>query len=237
MISGILQARTGSTRFPNKVLQDLGGMSVIERIVKQVSASGAIEQIILNTSDDPRDDALARHGEDIGLKVYRGDEDQIMHRLLGAAEMFEASVIVRLLGDCPLSDPEMIDDFVATLLSDSTLDMVTNQHPHSFPDGYDISVIRLEALHRACNDIAQTGRPEHMSEFWREGSDYAVKNIEAEKNYFQDYRVTLDYPKDLEMIRCVVTTLNANDRILHLDEVLECLERHPEIANMNKEYI
>ncbi|GJL84792.1 MAG: spore coat protein [Micavibrio sp.] len=237
MINGIIQARTGSSRLPNKVLKDLGGISVIQRIVKQVRAAEKLDQIILTTSDQPRDDALAKHAKEVGIEVYRGDEDKIMHRLLGAAKTFNTSVVVRLLGDCPLSDPELIDSFVETLLRNTELDMVTNQNPHTFPDGYDISVIRIEALRKACRDIEDTGRPEHLSELWREGSGYHIKNIEAEKNYFQDYRLTLDYPKDLDMIRHVVEYLNCENRVVHLGEVLKYLEDHPDVAQINKEYI
>ncbi len=237
MINGIIQARTGSSRLPNKVLKDLGGMTVIERIVKQVRGAQKLDHIILTTSGHPRDDVLAQHAKDIGIEVYRGDEDKIMHRLLGAAETCETHIVVRLLGDCPLIDPKLIDEAIDTLTKNPDLDMVTNQNPHTFPDGYDISVMSIESLRKACADIEEKNRPEHLSEFWRDGAPYQFKNITAAENYFENYRLTLDYEKDLTVLRHVIKGLHAENRILYLDDVLNYLQANPDIANINKEYI
>lgn len=237
MIGGIIQARTGSSRLPEKILMNLDGVSVLEHLVKQVRISKRLQNIVLATSNLERDNKLADHARSIGLNVYRGDEQKIMTRLLGAAEQYGITVIVRLLGDCPLSDPEMIDAYVAELENNSGLDMVTNQHPHTYPDGYDISVIRVESLRRLCRNFDQSGEAEHMSGFWKEGSGFTVKNMTAEEDYFARFRMTLDYPKDLDAIQMVVKSLNGGKRVLYLRDVLNYLETHPETAAINKEYI
>lgn len=237
MIGGIIQARTGSSRLPEKILMKLDGVTILEHLVKQVRASKRLRGLVLATSDLERDDRLADHAGSLGLDVYRGDEQKIMSRLLGAAERYGITMIVRLLGDCPLSDPEMIDAYVAELESDPGLDMVTNQHPHTYPDGYDIAVIRIEALRHLCRSFDQNGETEHMSGFWKEDSGFAVKNMNANENYFTRFRMTLDYPKDLEAIQNVVKSLKGGKRVLYLRDVLRYLEAHPETAAINKEYI
>lgn len=237
MISGIIQARTGSSRLPNKIMMELGGGTVLEHLVKQVRASDMLEQYILATSDHPRDDVLAAHAETIGLHVYRGNEQKIMSRLKNAAVKFNAGIVVRLLGDCPLSDPEMIDSYVEKIQSEPDLDMVTNQNPHSFPDGYDISVIRLPALQRLCAEFNVNGQEEHMSGFWKPGSDYKVVNMTTPENYFSRFRMTLDYAEDLDAIRRVVDGLQGGGRVLYLRDVVEYLEAHPEIVAINGKYL
>ncbi|HEY8190542.1 MAG TPA: NTP transferase domain-containing protein [Micavibrio sp.] len=237
MISGIIQARTGSSRLPNKIMMELGGGTVLEHLVKQIRASDMLEQYILTTSDHPRDDVLAVHAETIGLHVYRGDEQKIMSRLKNAAVKFNAGIVVRLLGDCPLSDPEMIDSYVEKIQSEPDLDMVTNQNPHSFPDGYDISVIRLPALQRLCMEFDANGQDEHMSGFWKPESGYKVLNMTAPENYFSRFRMTLDYAEDLDAIRRAVDGLQGGGRVLYLRDVVAYLEAHPEIVAINGKYL
>lgn len=237
MISGIIQARTGSSRLPNKIMMELGGGTVLEHLVKQMRASKTLQQYVLATSDHPRDDILAAHAEKIGLHVYRGDEQKIMTRLKNAAVKFNAGIVVRLLGDCPLSDPEMIDSYVMKIQSGSGLDMVTNQNPHSFPDGYDISVIRLPALQRLCAEFDANGQDEHLSGFWKPGSGYKVLNMTAPMNYFARFRMTLDYAEDLDAIRRVVDGLQGNGKVLYLRDVVSYLEAHPEAVAPNRKYL
>lgn len=214
----------------------MGSISVIEHLVKQVKGSRRIDDLILATSDKENDNALAVHAEEIGLKVFRGNEDKIISRLLGAAEMCGAEIVVRLLGDCPLTDPQIIDEFVARIEEDPALDMVTNQYPHSYPDGYDVSVIRIAALRRACA-MMEAGVPEHLSIMWKAENNFKFVNVEAERDYFKDYRMTLDYEKDLEAIRDVVTALGGERKILYLKDVLDYLEKNPTVVALNKEYI
>lgn len=237
MIGGIIQARCGSTRLPHKILKEVGSMTVLEHLVKQVRGARKIDKLILATSDESKDDDLAEHAAEIGLSVYRGDEQKIMTRLLNAALMFDIHLVVRLLGDCPLTDPQIIDEFIEIAQSEPSLDMITNQNPHTYPDGYDISVIRIESLIKLCRDFEQSGKNEHLSGFWNFEGGYKFRNITADKNYFHDYRVTLDYPKDLEVIESIILGLNGNDKILHLRDVLEYLGSHPNVSAINKEYI
>ena len=167
MITGILQARTGSSRLPGKILKELGDGSVLQHILKQVRASKRLEQLVLATSDVSQDDRLAEHARSSGMGVYRGDEQKMVSRLLEAAEAFGATIVVRLLGDCPLADPEIIDSFVDALVANPALDMVTNQHPHTYPDGYDISVLRIESLRRLCRHITASGRRSRLPQYGR----------------------------------------------------------------------
>lgn len=236
-IHGIIQARTGSERLPGKVLKTLKDKTVLQHLLKQVRASKCLETVVLATSNLEKDDKLAQHGKDIGLEVYRGNEDAIMHRLLYAAEQSGADIVVRLLGDCPLTDPGIIDHFVTVLLDQPELDMVTNQNPHSFPDGYDVSVIRTKSLKKACKSIAALRGPEHLSEFWNDDEKYNYKNILADRDYFSEYRVTLDYPEDLALIKQIVIDLDGENRVLKLQDVLDYLKQNNEAANLNRKYI
>ena len=135
-VVAIVQARMGSTRFPNKVMQPIVGVPMIEVLLDRLSKANRIDRIVLATSTDARNDALADHVRRLGHDVYRGSENDVLDRYYHAALNSDASVVIRVTGDCPLIDPNVVDSVVDALASGNA-DYASNVCPPTFPDGLD----------------------------------------------------------------------------------------------------
>jgi len=233
-IVAIVQARMGSTRFPGKVMQPIGGIPMIEILLKRLSRSQQINQIVVATSDDPRNQSLADHIIKEGFSCYRGSENDVLDRYLGAARDAEADVIVRITGDCPLIDPALVDEVIQHLLTQN-LDYVSNTSPPTYPDGLDTEVFTMEALERAA---AQTNRPydrEHVTPYLRESRKFTTSAIQ----YSQDLsglRWTVDEAEDFKVISQVFKYF-APDIFFTWQQVLELYHSEPQLFAANQQLI
>ena len=144
-IVAIVQARMGSTRLPNKVMKPIGGIPMIELLLARLSKSALIDQIVLATSIDPRNDTLVGHVEKLGYACVRGSENDVLNRYFLAAQQVNAEIVIRITGDCPMVDPVLVDHAIKTFQS-SHVDYLSNAVPATFPDGLDIEVFTFSAL-------------------------------------------------------------------------------------------
>jgi glutamate-1-semialdehyde 2,1-aminomutase len=115
-IVAIIQARVGSTRFPNKVMQAICGTPMIGLLFKRLSNARLIDQIVLATSKDPCNDSLVKYVQELSYTVFRGSEDDVLDRYYQAAKKAHADSVVRITGDCPLIDPVLVDEIIAKFL-------------------------------------------------------------------------------------------------------------------------
>ena len=150
MILAILQARMSSSRLPGKVLMPLAGAPMIVRQIERVARSERIDKLVVATSDDPSDDALAKTVAHEAIGVHRGPLDDVLARFIGALTAFgPADHVVRLTGDCPLADPAVIDATIDRVLA-AGADYGSNTPPRrTFPKGLDVEVMTVAALHAA----------------------------------------------------------------------------------------
>jgi spore coat polysaccharide biosynthesis protein SpsF len=116
-VVAIIQARMSSTRLPGKVLLDLGGRPVLERMIERVKHAKRITEAVVATTTDPSDEPIVELCARLGTPCFRGSLPDVLDRYYQCALVYKADVIVRLTGDCPLIDPELIDEVVyATVL-------------------------------------------------------------------------------------------------------------------------
>ncbi|EMJ35399.1 cytidylyltransferase domain protein [Leptospira interrogans str. FPW1039] len=146
-IIAIVQARMGSTRFPNKVLQKIQGKPLIELLFSRLSRSKMLNEIILATSDSINNDPLVEFINYLGFEVYRGSESDVLDRYYQTAKHKKADVVVRITGDCPLTDPVVVDNAIEKFLKDGS-DYCSNVSPATFPDGLDTEVFSFQALEK-----------------------------------------------------------------------------------------
>jgi spore coat polysaccharide biosynthesis protein SpsF len=228
-IVAIIQARMGASRFPNKVLSNIEGKTMLERVVTRVQKSKVIATVVATTRN-PIDDAIEKLCKDKGWTVFRGDESDVLDRFYWASIVYDADVIVRICADCPLIDPEVINYCIDWYLN-RKVDYVSNKIPHSYPLGLDVEVVRFSALRRAFEEDRN----------WREHvTPYIYKNpgkftllpvmnaIDLSGN-----RWTVDTPQDLEFIRKIYGHFR-RDNFSWL-EVIELLNKHPEWCEINKD--
>lgn len=226
-----IQARMSSSRFPGKVLALLDGVPMIVFMARRVASAKRIDEVVIVTSTDPSDDALADCLEAAGLRHFRGTLDDVLKRFADAARQFDADEIVRLTGDCPLIDPAVIDAVIdARRTADA--DYASNVDPPTYPDGLDVECFSREALERADRLATSPAQREHVTPWMRDdGSGLRRTNVRAIAD-FSHLRLTVDYPDDLEAVRIVVRGVVGP--AFDLFDLLRALACRPDIATLNQ---
>lgn len=157
-----LQARLRSNRLPGKVLMPLQGVPIIQIILERLTRSKDLDSVVVVSSVSPENDALAYRVETCGVTCFRGSEEDVLDRFYQAAVKFNAGHIVRLTGDCPLIDPEIIDQ-VIRFYHQEKADLVSNQLSESYPDGLDVSIFSFRALELAWRHASLPSEREHVT--------------------------------------------------------------------------
>ena len=149
-IIAIVQARMGSARLPGKVLKEVNGKPLIEILFHRLPHSKKIDKIILATSNSKENDHLAKIVEKLGFEVFRGSEDDVLDRYYEAAKPYSPEAVVRITGDCPIIDPQLVDEIIG-LYQENNVDYVSNTSPPTYPYGLDTEVFSFKALEAALN--------------------------------------------------------------------------------------
>ncbi len=230
-VVGIIQARMGSTRLPGKVLKDLGGASVLARVVNRARRAALLDRVVVATSTQPRDDAIAHECEGLLVESFRGDEEDVLDRYYQAARMFSADAIVRITADCPLIDPDLIDTTIRVFL-EQKVDYATHSLVITYPRGLDVEVFTADALTHAWRAAKELYQRVHVTPYIYENPDtFKILSITAEEDYSK-YRWTLDTVDDLKLLRAVYSHLGNRDDF-GWREVLELVKSHPELTELN----
>ena len=216
----ILQARTSSTRLPGKVLLDLCGAPMLQRQIERVRRAQGIGTLVVATSTDASDDAVAALCGRIGVACHRGPLDDVLARFQGAAEAFGPSDhIVRLTGDCPLTDPQVIDSVIASHL-DSNADYTSNTLKLTFPKGQDVEVFRAEHLATAAREATDPFEREHVTPFlYRHPERFRLAGLERDPP-LGGLRWTVDTPEDFAFVTRVYAALYPANPAFTSEDVL-----------------
>lgn len=233
-IAAIIQARMQSTRLPAKVMASVANKPILQHIMERLHASQRIGTIILATTTSKEDDLLEDFARDDGLACYRGEEQDVLARYYGAATQFHTEIIVRICADDPLIDPQIIDEVVQSHLSSDT-DYTSNGIDRTFPLGLDVEVLNYEALERAHNEAQKDYEREHVTPYiYLHPEIFKLKSIQATgKLRRPDLRLTVDTEEDLRLIREIFKRLYRDGRIFYTEDVIDLLDRHPELVAIN----
>jgi spore coat polysaccharide biosynthesis protein SpsF len=218
----VIQARMGSTRLPGKVLADLGGRPMLQFMLARLRGL-PVSELVVATSTEPSDDAVADASTALGVRVVRGPEQDVLARFVQALESHPADDVIRLTADCPLADPEVI---VATLElhRQRHADYTSNVIPRTFPKGLDVEVARGEALHAAAAEADDPAEREHVMPFlYRHPERFRLATLRSTE-LLGDERWTVDTAHDLEIVRRAVNQLEGRHDF-GWREVLEVLGR------------
>ena len=163
-VLAIVQARMDSTRLPGKVLKEVNGKPLIEILFQRLSRSKEIDEIILATSKNLENDRLAETVEKLGFDVFRGSENDVLDRYYQAAKPYSPKAVVRITGDCPIIDPQLVDK-VISLYKESNVDYASNTDPPTYPDGLDTEVFSFAVLEAAHRQAEEPFEREHVTPF------------------------------------------------------------------------
>jgi len=231
----IIQARMGSSRLPGKSMAEIEGRPMLWHVVQRVKRASMVDRVVVATSANPSDDAIADMCKHDGIPCYRGSENDVLDRFYGAARAEKAAWVVRITADCPLIDPEVIDRVVRRFQR-GDLDYASNAMVRSYPDGLDTEVFSFSALERAWHEATKTSEREHVTPYLR-SEKFRTANVESDStSLYQHYRWTVDELQDLEFIRAVYRAMR-DKGAFGMKDVLELLEKSPGLDKMNSEIV
>lgn len=187
-----------SRRLPGKVLMNVGGRPLLAWLIERLRCSRNLSAFAIATSVDRSDDPIAMLAATQGVPVIRGDLDDVVARFLAAADHFKADAFVRVNGDSPLLDPDLVDCAVACYGS-GAFDLVTNVCPRSFPKGQSVEVVRVAALRRLAAETVDRGDREHVTRyFYRCGDRFRIVNFSCYDD-LSDIQMSVDSPEDFQV--------------------------------------
>ena len=227
----LIQARMGSTRLPNKVMKTIGGVPMIELLLTRLAKTKGIDQIIVATSIDDRNLPLVEHIRMLGYTCEQGSENDVLDRYVKAAKKHNADVVVRITGDCPLVDPELVDEVIRSFKA-ANVDYFSNTNPPTYPDGLDIEVCTYKALEQAHQETTEPFDREHVTPYLRKPGKFRTAAMQHSQD-LSALRWTVDEPADFMVIEKVFQ--HFYPRIdFNWTEVLNLQLQQPELFNINQ---
>lgn len=232
--SAIIQARFNATRLPGKVMMKIMGKTILEYVVERVRQARNIDRIIVATTAGKDDLPIAGLAKDLGVAVFRGQEDDVLDRYYNAARSYRLKDIARITADCPLIDPAIIDRIVGRYF-ESGADYCSNILVETFPDGQDLEVFKWDALADAWKNAKLPSEREHVTPYIKKNPKrFKLVSVENETD-LSDRRWTLDRSEDFEFIKAILESLYPANPAFRMEEVLKLLRENPSLKNINKD--
>lgn len=235
----ITQARTGSSRLPNKVLKKIKNKTLLEIHVDRIKKAKNVSKIIVATTIKKEDDIIENEAKRLGVSFSRGSENDVLDRFYQAVKMNKPDLVVRLTSDCPLIDPVLIDAVIEKAIIEK-VDYCSNTLIESFPDGQDIEVFTFKALEEAWRNSVLISEREHVTPYIKKNSSFLKKSIFTAFNYesnlsqYANVRMTVDEPNDLITIEKLIDELGVNAKWY---EYSELYIKTKSIFNLNSEIV
>jgi spore coat polysaccharide biosynthesis protein SpsF len=237
MTGVIVQARMGSTRLPGKVMMEGAGKPLLHHLLERLSYCRRVDEIMVATTINERDDVIEDFCRSLEIAVYRGSENDVLDRYYQAAKARGITCVVRVTSDCPLIDPDLIDEKISIFLSRlDKYDLITNRHPLTYVDGVDFDLIPFQALETVWRSAREPHQREHVVPFFWE-SGMRVHNFEDSRKLFYSHRWTLDYIEDYELIKSIYAGLYKVNERFTTNDILEYLATRPELSKINAKYL
>jgi spore coat polysaccharide biosynthesis protein SpsF len=241
-IVATIEARMNSTRLPGKVLIDIGGIRSLECQIQRLKQSKLIDEIVLATTLNSNDDVLEKFADEIGVRSYRGSEEDVLGRILRAVKSVQGEVQVQTTGDCPLIDPVVVDQVIQYYLDfKCDFDFVSNEIERTFPIGLDCRVFPvnvLEKVDKLCDDPLHRVHGSTYIYLGLGKERFRSKNISAPPGvYSSKWRWTLDTKEDLAFIRNVMKHFRDSYSEFSSLRLAEWLKLNPAVAKINSDVV
>jgi len=230
-VLAILQARASSSRLPSKVLKPILGRPMLAHQLDRVRRARALDDLIVATSTDSSDDPIEVMCASEQVRCFRGSLDDVLDRFYQAALPERPRAIARLTGDCPLTDPSLIDRVVEFFHSDRFDIAGTSE---SYPDGIDVEVVRFDILEHAWRHATKPSDREHVTLFvHRQPDRFRVGRYPSDVD-LSHMRWTVDEPQDFELVKRIYEALYPRNRAFTTKDILALLEAQPELLTLNR---
>lgn len=230
-----IEARMTSTRLPGKILMTCVDKPILELMVERVKRSSLIDDIVIATTTRSTDDETVNFAKSNGISYFRGSEKDVVRRVSAAMKKAKADVVVQLTGDCPLIDPDIIDE-VTKIYLNNNFDYVSNTLVRSYPRGLDVQVASLGILQESLSIAKDDQQHEHLFlSIYENPHKYKLFNVLAPPELYQpDYRWTLDTKEDFVFIESLYKYFYKKKPHFNSHDIINYLNLHPEIVAINK---
>ena len=226
-----------SSRFPGKVMKNILGKPVLELLVERLKTVGLINDIVVATTINKSDDIIEGLCRNAGVKCFRGSENDVLGRVLGAAKSVDADLIVEITGDCPLIDPDIVRECIKLFLK-GDYDYVSNGClEKTFPDGLAVQVFPVRVLEEVNLLTKDPVDHEHVSLYiYKHPGKYKLKNYRAEGELFwPELAITLDTLEDYELIKRIYEELYPRNHSFTAYDVVRFIRNNPGLISVNKD--
>ncbi len=205
---------------------------MLSYLVERVNFSKRINKVVIATSTSKQDDPLIEFCNKNKILYYRGSEDDVLDRFYKTALDFKAEIIIRLTGDCPLVDPIEIDKLISIFIAKGNMDYMNTGH--TYPEGADAEILSFSALERAWKNAKLKTEREHVTTFiWSRPEEFKTKSLQHHRD-LSKYRFTVDEPQDFEVVKSIFLALYKENEIFHLDAIINYLDSHPDVFQINE---
>lgn len=231
----MIQARCGSSRLPEKVLMDICGKPLLQRVIERVKFSACIDEVMVITSIEKNNLPILALCAKLGIRVGTGSEDDVLDRYYQTAKLIKPEYIVRVTADCPLFDGRLLDCAIRQMNSDVDYCAMLSEE---FADGLDLEIIKYPALKRAWKEAEHSFEREHVTQYIKRHPEiFNLMDFKSPVGFFGEQRWTVDEPEDLEVVRKIYDhfiSIGCDD--FGYTDVLSFLKNHPEISEINNIY-
>ena len=235
-ITAIIEARMTSSRLPGKVLLQAIGVPMLEHLVIRLRSVPSLSGIVLAPTVNSTDDVLEKFSKQVGIDCYRGSEDDVMQRVIGAAESAGTDVIVEITGDCPSIDPQIVEQTIRMFCAHQA-DYVSNAHIRSYPDGMDTQVFRLDTLKQSASMTDNSLDHEHVTLHIRNNPDIFkhIHLVSPPELHWPELGLTLDEPADYELLKKIIEYFEPSNPLFSCLDVIRLLRQKPDWIAINSE--
>jgi len=230
-ILAVVQARYNSQRFPGKVVKKINNRTILEILIKRLSKSKHITKIVVACSKNPNDKKIINICKKLGISYFSGSENDVLDRFYNVAKKYKAANILRITGDCPLIDFQVVDEVISNFFL-KDVDYASNVDPPTFPDGLDVEIFKFSALKKAFEESKKNFEREHVTPFIINNKKFKKFNLQNYKD-LSSIRLTLDEKEDLILIEKIINNFK-NNLYFNLNDILNLYKKKKDIFLINK---
>ena len=231
----IIQARTGSRRFPKKILAKIDQRNVLEFFIDRLLQTFSKNKIIIATTKFKRDNIVCNISKKKKIKFYRGPENNVLKRFLNCAIKFKVKNIVRVTPDCPLIDSRLLQNMKKQFFT-KRLEYLANTNPPAkskFPDGSDIEIFKFKSLQKISKLCKKNEDREHVTHlFWKNPKKFKIKIINKKKN-ISNYKFSIDYKHDLFLVKKIINKIRADKKYGTADEIVNIIKNDRKLKKIS----
>ncbi|MBI5740393.1 MAG: glycosyltransferase family protein [Nitrospirae bacterium] len=239
-IDVIVEARMTSSRLPGKVLMPGCGKVMLHHLIERAKSVPEVSNVIIATTVNRTDDCIVELAEELGVWCFRGDEDDVLGRVVKASRRFGTDIIVEITGDDPLLDPGISSRVIRAFLEkEGEVEFVTNDLTATFPVGFNTRAFRRQLLEAVEKKATHPVDREHVVNYiCKRPDEFRIYNLEAEGFYRRpDLRLTLDTMEDYRVIKAVFDALYPENPGFTAKDIYDFLDGNPDIRDINKHIV